>query len=67
MVVKDLFLVCDDGNGDQHYQIWINNKDDGFSLATFGMLPRGTQSITFSDIGMHTHSIVSYLSNAAIR
>ncbi|KAF8894778.1 hypothetical protein BD779DRAFT_1609403 [Infundibulicybe gibba] len=47
---KDLFLVCDDGRGKKSFQIWVNNKSDGFSLAQEGSLPPGTQSISFADI-----------------
>ncbi|KAF7790986.1 hypothetical protein EIP86_001945 [Pleurotus ostreatoroseus] len=50
--LADLFLVCDeDGTPDKYFQIWVNNKDDGFSLAQLGRLPRGLQSVTFGDIG----------------
>ncbi|KAI0792754.1 hypothetical protein C8Q75DRAFT_751250 [Abortiporus biennis] len=49
--LADIFLVCDEGNsGDKYFQIWINNKESGFSLAQLGRFPRGVQSITFSDI-----------------
>lgn len=52
MASVDLFLVCDEDNtGDQYFQIWVNNKDDGFALAQLGRLPRGTQSISFADVG----------------
>ncbi|KAJ3731690.1 hypothetical protein DFJ43DRAFT_1132384 [Lentinula guzmanii] len=48
--LADVFLVCDNGNGMKYFQIWINNKEDGFSLAHQGSLPSGVQSITFADI-----------------
>ncbi|KAE9384582.1 hypothetical protein BT96DRAFT_1026852 [Gymnopus androsaceus JB14] len=48
--LADVFLVCDNGNGIKHFQIWINNKDSGFTLAQQGDLPPGVQSITFADI-----------------
>jgi hypothetical protein len=48
----DVFLVCDDGRGGKSYQIWVNAKDDGFSLSQEGALPSGTQSISFADIGV---------------
>ncbi|KAJ3728349.1 hypothetical protein C8R42DRAFT_619562 [Lentinula raphanica] len=48
--LADVFLVCDNGNGVKYFQIWINNKDNGFSLAHQGSLPSGIQSITFADI-----------------
>lgn len=48
-----MFLVCDEDNGiDKYYQIWINNKEDGFTLAQLRRFPRGLQSVTFNDIGM---------------
>jgi len=49
--LADLFLVCDEGtSGSKYFQIWVNNKDDGFVLASVGRLPQGTQSISFGDI-----------------
>ncbi|KAL1947265.1 hypothetical protein VTO73DRAFT_14226 [Trametes versicolor] len=49
--LADIFLVCDDrASGGKSYQIWVNNKDDGFALAQQGRLPPGTQSISFADI-----------------
>jgi len=48
---SDLFLVCDDGNGGKYFQIWINNKDQGFKLAQTTQLPLGVQSISFADMG----------------
>jgi hypothetical protein len=47
----DVFLMCDDGNGKKSYQIWINNKDAGFSLGQAGQLPSGVQSVSFADMG----------------
>ena len=47
----DIFLVCDEGSGRKSFQIWVNNKDAGFSLAQHQSLPPGVQAITFSDIG----------------
>ncbi len=47
----DVFLVCDDGHGAKYFQIWVNNKDNGFTLSQQGNLPSGVQSITFADIG----------------
>lgn len=49
--LADLFVVCDKGNGGKGFQIWINNKADGFELAQEGALPSDVQSITFADIG----------------
>ncbi|KAL1702182.1 hypothetical protein EV121DRAFT_262329 [Schizophyllum commune] len=48
--LADLFLVCDKPHGYKSYQIWINNKDAGFSLADEGWLPSGVQSISFADV-----------------
>ncbi|KAI0648361.1 hypothetical protein C8Q79DRAFT_906145 [Trametes meyenii] len=49
--LADLFLVCEDvRSGGKYYQIWLNNKDDGFVLTTQGSLPSGTQAISFADI-----------------
>ncbi|KAH7928183.1 integrin alpha N-terminal domain-containing protein [Leucogyrophana mollusca] len=50
LAASDIFLVCDDGSGRKSYQIWVNNKDTGFSLAQQGALPSGTQAISFADI-----------------
>lgn len=47
-----MFLVCDEDNGvDKYFQIWVNNKDDGFALAQLGRFPKGMQSVTFGDMG----------------
>ncbi|TFY66482.1 hypothetical protein EVG20_g4607, partial [Dentipellis fragilis] len=48
--LADLFLMCDEPGGDKSYQIWVNNKDEGFALAQSGRLPRGTQSVAFADM-----------------
>ncbi|EGO21825.1 hypothetical protein SERLADRAFT_363011 [Serpula lacrymans var. lacrymans S7.9] len=48
--LADVFLVCDDGSGHKSFQIWINNKDAGFSLAQQGSLPSGVHSISFADV-----------------
>jgi integrin alpha FG-GAP repeat containing protein 1 len=46
-------LVCDEDNGkDHYYQIWTNNKQEGFDLSQTGRFPSGLQSISFADIGM---------------
>ncbi|KAF7298495.1 hypothetical protein MKEN_01374600 [Mycena kentingensis (nom. inval.)] len=44
--LADVFLLCDDGS----YQIWVNNKGAGFSLALRGSMPAGVQSVAFADI-----------------
>ncbi|KZT70220.1 hypothetical protein DAEQUDRAFT_725861 [Daedalea quercina L-15889] len=49
--LADIFLVCDDlSSASKYFQIWVNNKDDGFMLAQLGRLPKGTQSISFADM-----------------
>ncbi|KAH6919108.1 hypothetical protein BKA70DRAFT_1249281 [Coprinopsis sp. MPI-PUGE-AT-0042] len=48
--MADVLLVCDEGGGKRSYQIWVNDKDKGFSLSQKGDLPTGTQSISFADI-----------------
>ncbi|PCH38397.1 integrin alpha N-terminal domain-containing protein [Wolfiporia cocos MD-104 SS10] len=49
--LADIFLVCDEGSsGSKYFQIWVNNKAEGFSLAQVGRLPAGTQQISFADI-----------------
>jgi len=48
--LADIFLVCDDSPSQKSFQIWVNNKDEGFSLAQKGRLPAGTQSVSFADI-----------------
>lgn len=49
--LADIFLVCDEGStGSKYFQIWVNNKDNGFVLAHLGRLPQGTQSISFADM-----------------
>ncbi|TFY59525.1 hypothetical protein EVJ58_g5711 [Rhodofomes roseus] len=49
--LADIFLVCDDTDtASKYFQIWVNNKDDGFLLAQLGRLPKGAQSISFADI-----------------
>ncbi|KAK0222860.1 hypothetical protein EDD85DRAFT_959748 [Armillaria nabsnona] len=48
--LADVFLVCDAGGGRRSFQIWVNEKDDGFYLAQQGSLPSGVQAISFADI-----------------
>ncbi|PPQ63333.1 hypothetical protein CVT24_006706 [Panaeolus cyanescens] len=48
--LADVFLVCDDGRGGKSYQIWVNNKNNGFTLSQEGSLPTGTQAISFADM-----------------
>jgi integrin alpha FG-GAP repeat containing protein 1 len=51
--------MCDDGNGKKSYQIWINNKDAGFSLGQEGQLPSGVQSVSFADMGEQNCSFLA--------
>ncbi|KAF7352408.1 T-cell immunomodulatory protein [Mycena venus] len=44
--LADVFLLCDNGS----YQIWVNNKADGFSLALQGSMPSGVRSVSFADV-----------------
>ncbi|KAG5350908.1 hypothetical protein C0989_008806 [Termitomyces sp. Mn162] len=48
--LADVFVVCDDGEGSKSFQIWVNKKENGFSLAQEGNLPSGLQTISFGDI-----------------
>ncbi|KAJ7168406.1 hypothetical protein C8R43DRAFT_984269 [Mycena crocata] len=48
--LADVFLLCDDGHGGKKYQIWVNNKADGFSLALEGAMPSGVQTMSFADV-----------------
>ncbi|TBU24831.1 integrin alpha N-terminal domain-containing protein [Dichomitus squalens] len=49
--LADLFLVCQDSSSNaKFFQIWINDKDNGFVKAQQGSLPSGTQTISFADI-----------------
>lgn len=51
LTFQDIFLVCDEGSGRRSFEIWVNNKDSGFSRAQYQMLPSGVQAITFADVG----------------
>lgn len=48
--LADVFLVCDEGSGKRSFQIWVNNKDSGFTLAQYEPLPSGVQAISFADV-----------------
>ncbi|KAI6097916.1 hypothetical protein EV401DRAFT_2040044 [Pisolithus croceorrhizus] len=48
--LADIFLVCDEGSGQRSFQIWVNNKDAGFTLTQYQSLPSGVQAISFGDI-----------------
>lgn len=54
----DIFLLCDNGSGNKYYQIWVNNKDKGFSLARTGSFPAGLQAVSFADIGQSAPFII---------
>lgn len=60
--IVDLFLICDDKDG-QYYQIWVNNKDSGFSLSALGRLPKGFQTVSFGDIGKLQVSVIRIRTN----
>ncbi|RKP26277.1 hypothetical protein SYNPS1DRAFT_28023 [Syncephalis pseudoplumigaleata] len=50
--LSDLFLTCEsNATGMATYQIWTNNKSDGFALAREGNLPKGAGAVSFADIG----------------
>lgn len=49
--LADLFLMCDKGNDELEYQIWVNSKEKGFTFARKGDLPKGTKSVSFADMG----------------
>ncbi|KAL4065217.1 hypothetical protein J3A83DRAFT_4360504 [Scleroderma citrinum] len=48
--LADLFLVCEEDSAKQSFQIWVNNKDSGFTLAQYEPLPSGVQAISFADV-----------------
>ncbi|TDL28289.1 hypothetical protein BD410DRAFT_737497, partial [Rickenella mellea] len=48
--LADVFLFCEDGKGNKYFQIWINDKSDGFKLAQQETLPSGIQSFSFADM-----------------
>ena len=48
---SDIFLVCEGSSGSKYFQIWVNNKEQGFDLVQQETLPSGTQTISFADIG----------------
>ena len=52
VMFQDIFLLCQDSSGKKSFQIWVNNKDSGFSLDRAADLPSGTQGITFADVGL---------------
>lgn len=49
--LADLFILCaPDSSGIQSYQVWINEKDQGFRLARTDSLPKGAGPISFADM-----------------
>ncbi|KAF9265836.1 hypothetical protein L218DRAFT_956809 [Marasmius fiardii PR-910] len=48
--LADVFLVCEDGRGGKYFQIWVNHKKDGFSLAQEHPLPTGTLQVSLADM-----------------
>ncbi|KAF8319364.1 hypothetical protein DL93DRAFT_2124690 [Clavulina sp. PMI_390] len=46
--LSDVFLMC--GTGRKYYQIWTNNKSNGFNLARSGALPPNVGAVTFADM-----------------
>src|SRR5437879_642479 len=49
----DLFLTCQDDNGEKSFQIWINDKERGFVHSVGEKLPQGTGQISFADLGRY--------------
>ncbi|KAF9357346.1 hypothetical protein BGX26_003894 [Mortierella sp. AD094] len=47
--LADIFLTCYDDN-QYSYVVYVNNKDEGFSFGTSGLLPAGAGQVTFADI-----------------
>ena len=51
IIISDVFLVCNEqGTSDKFYQIWLNDKSNGFTLSQVGKLPSGVQAISFADM-----------------
>ncbi|KAI0737904.1 integrin alpha N-terminal domain-containing protein [Daedaleopsis nitida] len=49
--LADMFLVCEDRNsGSKYFQIWVNDKENGFVMTQQSPLPSGTQTVSFADI-----------------
>ena len=65
--MPDLFLVCETPSSHRRsYQIWVNDKDGGFSLVRSGALPDGVGAITFADMSMSQSELPAITSNASI-
>ena len=47
----DVFLLCDEPSGHKSFQIWINEKEKGFTFAKSGALPIGIGAVSFADMG----------------
>lgn len=51
MCIQDVFLLC--GTNRKYYQIWINNKSDGFKMARTGAFPPNIGPVSFADMGTY--------------
>jgi integrin alpha FG-GAP repeat containing protein 1 len=51
--LTDIFLTCQGlgGTGERSFQIWTNNKGEGYNFAGEWDLPEGAGAISFADIG----------------
>lgn len=47
--ILDVFLMC--GTNRKWYQIWINNKSNGFKMAQTQSFPPNIGAVTFADMG----------------
>jgi integrin alpha FG-GAP repeat containing protein 1 len=49
----DIFLTCQGfgGTGERSFQIWTNNKSEGYNFAGEWDLPEGAGAISFADMG----------------
>lgn len=48
-IIADVFLMC--GTGRKYYQIWTNNKSNGYNLARSAAFPPNVGAVTFADMG----------------
>jgi len=51
----DVFIMC--GSDRKSYQIWSNNKTDGFKLARSGQFPPNIGAVSFADMGGSTSPV----------
>lgn len=51
--LTDIFLTCQGfgGTGERSFQIWTNNKSEGYHFAGEWDLPEGAGAISFADMG----------------